>query len=57
MSNLEAEKANLNIRLDKNLRDVFVAVCKSRDDTSSRVLREFMRDYIRKYGQGSLHLK
>ncbi len=40
-----------SFRVDPDLRRTFQQVCQSRDLTASQVLRQFMRDYVRKYGQ------
>lgn len=37
-----------------DLRDAFKASCAANDQTSSQVIREFMRRYVAKNGQGSL---
>lgn len=37
-----------------DLRDAFKAACAANDQTSSQVIREFMRRYVAKNGQGSL---
>jgi hypothetical protein len=50
----ENENVILNLRLSKELRDTFVQVCKSRDTTASRELREHIRKYISKYSQQKL---
>lgn len=38
----------MRIRLDRELRDEFVAACKIQDRPAAQVLREFMREYVRK---------
>ena len=48
------EEVNFNIKLPKSLRDAFAASCKSRDSTPSREIRIYMREYIKKHGQGDL---
>jgi hypothetical protein len=37
----------LRIRLDRELRDEFVAACQGHDRPAAQVLREFMREYVR----------
>jgi uncharacterized protein (DUF4415 family) len=44
----------MNVKLDKDLRDAFVETCKGQDTTAAQVLRHYMRDYVRKYGQKKL---
>ncbi len=46
--------AQLPIRVDQNLKDAFIATCKTQDSTASRELRNFMRQYIKKHGQQDL---
>lgn len=43
---IRAQNSNLNIRLPKSLKDNFVAVCKEQNTNYSKLLREFMREYI-----------
>lgn len=37
----------LRIRLERDLRDEFVAACQVHDRPAAQVLREFMREYVR----------
>ncbi len=37
----------MRIRLDRELRDDFLAACQSQDRPAAQVIREFMRDYVR----------
>lgn len=48
--------AGIRIRIEKNLREAFVAVCQSEDRRASDVLREFMKAYVERHqeGQGDL---
>jgi len=45
-------KVTLPVRLDPNLKKAFLAACNSKDTTASRELRDYMRKYIAKNGQG-----
>lgn len=36
----------LRIRLQRELREQFVALCKAEDKSAAQVLREFMRSYV-----------
>jgi predicted DNA-binding protein len=38
----------LRIRVERELRDEFLALCRKQDRPAAQVLREFMRDYIQK---------
>ena len=51
---IEEETVNLNLRIPKELRDRFVSICKSKDTTASRELREYIRKYIAKNSQQKL---
>lgn len=44
---MKTKDAGLRIRIDRELRDAFVAVCREQDKPAAQVLREFMRDYVR----------
>ena len=44
----------LPIKMDAELRDAFISVCKSNDSTASQEIRNFMREYVRKHGQQDL---
>jgi len=39
----------LRIRVQRDLREQFLAVCKAQDKPAAQVLREFMRDYIAEF--------
>jgi len=39
----------LRIRVDLDLRNEFLEVCRTQDKPASQVLREFMRGYIEEY--------
>ncbi|MCB1467820.1 MAG: hypothetical protein KDK08_11895 [Rhizobiaceae bacterium] len=46
--------AGLRIRVQRELRDAFLEVCKAEDRPAAQVLREFMRSYIQRHeGQAS----
>lgn len=49
-----SETANMNLRIPIELRDVFVQICKDRDTTASRELREYIRKYVAKHSQQKL---
>lgn len=38
--------AGLRIRVQRNLREQFLAVCHEQDKPAAQVLREFMREYV-----------
>lgn len=41
----------LRIRIQRELRDAFLAACRVDDKAAAQVLREFMRDYVRQHQQ------
>ncbi len=38
--------AGLRIRVQRNLREQFLEVCRAQDKPAAQILREFMRDYV-----------
>ena len=49
--------AGLRIRVEPNLRDLFVNICRANDQSAAQVLRAFMRDYVennKENAQGNL---
>jgi hypothetical protein len=40
---MKIKEAGFRIRLDRELRDVFVEACRSHDKPAAQVLRDFMR--------------
>lgn len=50
----ETKEIRMNIRVDEALRDAFVASCQGQDTTAARELRDHMRRYVAKHGQGRL---
>lgn len=49
-----SKESSFTIRVDQNLKDQFVATCKSQDTTAAQVLRGIMRDYIARHGQADI---
>jgi antitoxin component of RelBE/YafQ-DinJ toxin-antitoxin module len=45
---------SMQVRIDHNLKKVFISCCKNQDITASQELRKYMREYIAKNGQGKL---
>jgi len=41
--------AGLRIRVQRELRDQFLDVCRAQDKPAAQVLREFMREYVSKH--------
>jgi hypothetical protein len=48
----------LRIRVQRDLREAFLEVCRAQDKPAAQVLREFMREYVEQHepsGLGSAH--
>jgi hypothetical protein len=43
--------AGLRIRVQKELREQFLAACQAQDKPAAQVLREFMRLYVKKHSE------
>lgn len=43
---MSAKEVGLRIRIEKELRSEFIALCRVQDRSAAQVLREFMRHYI-----------
>jgi hypothetical protein len=43
---MNKKDAGMRIRVDRELREQFLAVCQQEDRPAAQVLREFMRDYV-----------
>ena len=43
----------MRIRLDRELRDHFLAICQRQDRPAAQVIRDFMRDHVRKNAKAS----
>ena len=46
--------ALLQVRISKDLRDEFMRQVKSEDDSASRLVRKWIRQYLRTNSQGNL---
>lgn len=42
--------SGLRIRVERELREKFLEICRQQDRPAAQVLREFMRDYVRDHG-------
>lgn len=42
--------AGLRIRVQRDLREQFLEVCRAQDKPAAQVLREFMRTYVAEHG-------
>jgi hypothetical protein len=43
--------AGLRIRVQRELREQFLEVCRAQDKPAAQVLREFMREYVLEHGR------
>lgn len=48
------KEKRLNVRADAHLVDAFVAAAANQDRTASQLIRDFMREYVKKHGQTDL---
>lgn len=48
------KETGFTLRVEPALKAAFVATAKQYDRTASQLLRDFMRDYVKKHGQGDL---
>jgi predicted transcriptional regulator len=53
----EQDQISFTIRIDKPLRDAFVETCKAQDRTASQLIRDFMREYIKRNSQRDIFSK
>lgn len=44
-----AKDSGLRIRVQRALREDFLAVCRAQDKVAAQVIREFMREYVDRY--------
>jgi len=51
---MEVEQKRLNVRVETHLVDAFLAAAAANDRTASQLVRDFMREYVRKHGQTDL---
>lgn len=48
---MKTKDAGLRIRVERELRDEFLEVCRHRDRPAAQVIREFMREYVAEHQQ------
>ena len=53
-SRTTSETALLQVRISRELRDEFMRVVKSDDDNASRLVRLWIREYLRQHSQAEL---
>lgn len=47
---MENRTARLTLLIDPTKKQIFEEICEMRDQTSSQVVRQMIRDYVCKYG-------
>ena len=52
---MAAKDTGFRIRIEKELREEFIDVCRAQDKPAAQVLREFMRNYTKSYRQSLQH--
>jgi hypothetical protein len=50
----KAKDAQLVLRLNRDLRDEFVRVCKELDTTAAREVRRYIKRFLKRYEKGEL---
>lgn len=48
------EKTTMTFRVEKSLREAYDRATKANDRTGAQLLRDFMRDYVKRHAQGDL---
>lgn len=43
------KESGLRIRVDPDLRQSFIELCREQDQTASQVIRNFMREYVKEH--------
>ena len=51
MKNNTQEKVLINFKIDKDLRDRFIEICKINDTTGTQELRKFIKKYLSENSQ------
>ena len=46
--------AQLVLRLDKDMRDQFIAACKDLDTSAAREVRKYIKKFLKRYERGEL---
>lgn len=46
---MPTKDSGLRIRVQRDLRDRFLSVCQAQDKPAAQVVREFMREYVKKH--------
>lgn len=49
LSRMTSKDVGLRIRIDRNLRERFLEICRAQDKPAAQVIREYMRMYVAKH--------
>ena len=49
-------KINFNIKVEEDIKNRFVSVCKNQDTSASMEIRKFMKEYLSKHSQTTMNL-
>jgi len=52
--NKKKDTTNINIRIDRSLKDRFIAVCKENESDSNKEIRKFIKEYLKKHSQTTM---
>ncbi|MEO1203734.1 MAG: hypothetical protein AAFX10_13555 [Pseudomonadota bacterium] len=52
--NNKKKDAQLVLRLDKGMRDQFIAACKDLDTSAAREVRKYIKKFLKRYERGEL---
>jgi predicted transcriptional regulator len=47
---MTTKDSGFRIRVQRDLRERFLSVCRAQDKPAAQVIREFMRDYVERHG-------
>lgn len=50
----QPEQTNFTVKIDKDLAKAFSQIAKENDRNGASLVREFIKNYVKKHGQGSL---
>lgn len=48
------KKINFNVKVEEDIKNRFLAVCKANDSAASQEIRKFMKEYLNKYSQQTM---
>ncbi len=57
MEKSKEKEKRLNVRAEAHLVEAFISAAEANDRTASQLIRDFMREYVKKHGQIDLFKK